>query len=547
MRKAAFGLAVGMMIAASFLAFTVFYPLTKGEGGPAFSASAVRTSFVNQDVQHDVPLAITVSGMPSGLSISRLSCSAGGGLVSCSVRATECEQSGNVFTCTLTISPLDYTSPSASGSYDPSSRRITLSGNRVTVHYSSADGSGEETMSFGDITITVIPVCGRNGCERQAGESPSACCVDCPCPAGQYCYTGNRPGGECVYVAQKEFYSAGLDPPSATAIPFLEGQQWHFTTRQEVRLRFNVGRNFTLSSIWYRADGKDYKLDCNWTEGSGNEGSGNEGFGNEGPGNNENNGNNENDEVDEVACSLVLPPVRSVQPVYERGVEFFALISYTENGVEHTQSLNTSAKIPITPIPSRQMPVEGCKEKLSVLDQRVETLTRFVSGIHDLCEIWDSDETQDDLEDAVNECCDSLQPEDCFCEQKRLELGILSVCAGQDHSCYLAVHSCLCDSLPHFDTLVSGYQSYSDHLEAVCSAADFTTMSSALSEMRTDIHTVQEAMDAIKKTCEPVTKKSDLCDKENFPTCSMESGLEEHGDINLEILSEPLPSSNQQE
>lgn len=494
MKYALLALVLAMLVAVSY---------SMSESELSFSATATKTNFVNQDRQHDVPLTITVQGMPADLSINAIDCSVGRGLAGCLGRATDCNVKDNVFSCTITISPLDYTSPSVASIFDPSSRAITLTDNKIIITYSSEDGSGKATVPFDDLVLRVVPVCGNSQCERSTGESAASCCIDCSCPTGQYCYTGNKATGECAFTIEKDFYISGISPSTATAIPFFQKGEWHFTTRMQASLGFNMVSDYELYSVWMRIQGNDYKLNCS-----------------------------------ESNCSFVLPPLKasSSGDLTEVNAEFFALISYEEDGIKQAQNLQTEVRIPVSP---QNTTVEGCKEKLNALDNRIETLSRSVKAIKSLCDYWAKEDTQYKLGIAVDECCKGLKTEDCSCEvsQRTNSDGSIDPYEGQDHSCYLCAKPCLCDNMDQFENLVSGYESYRENLGIVCSSTGTEQLFSSLTAMRNDISSVESSMNTIKQACEPVTKKSDKCQKDGFPTCSLESGLENHNDTDILVLS----------
>ena len=480
---------------------------------PGLTVTAGQTTFTDQETQQEMPVTILASPMPSGFYISRITCYFGNGLAPCTVRASECIQSGQSFRCTLTIAPVDYTANQAV--YDPSSRSMTFTGNRMTVEYSSSEGSGKATLALPDVSIIVIPSCGNNGCERIAGESPSNCCVDCGCPYGQYCYTGGSASGQCVDTSQKQFYVSGFEPRQATAVPFYGGGKYLFPTGIEAKFKFSVGRPFSVQAAGFRLEGKDYRLNCTQPGASG-----------------------------EVSCPVELPPINPQEAAVS--MDFFALISFKDSGVDQTQALQAQAKVPIT---VQRPPVENCMDKLNAIESKIGNLSDFVANYKELCKLWSDNKAK--LDEAANKCCNSKDENDCICGKD----GGGSVSQGpdpqtsgnsnqnykgQDQSCYLCANPCICDSLPSFDALLNAYKAYKEHLAGVCSATDLSSMKSALSSMRKDISKAAESMNAVKKACEPVTKKWNGCQSwPSFPDCKRESGLVKHESTKLGISSVP--------
>ncbi len=154
---------------------------------------------------HELLVPARLEGAPGGFEVTGTWCRLGGVYSTC-----ECERSGSTFTCSVTVPPVE--------ECDSGEFKVTDNGLKMTVQYMDGEDQRQKTVETGfpDVTVGSF-VCGENGCETWLGESMENCCMDCPCPGGDYCnyMPGEDPSsGECYpELSASDFRAASLDPP----------------------------------------------------------------------------------------------------------------------------------------------------------------------------------------------------------------------------------------------------------------------------------------------------------------------------------------------
>jgi hypothetical protein len=137
------------------------------------------TRVINCNEDHTIYIPVKVSNLPSDAIVRGATQSLGG-----DVEPVTCTKgSGEIFSCAVLVPAVEECD---TGEY-------WVGPNSMTLVIEHSDGSSKATKSmtvgFPDITIGSFG-CGNDVCESSLGEDQENCCLDCGCPAGEYCDWG---------------------------------------------------------------------------------------------------------------------------------------------------------------------------------------------------------------------------------------------------------------------------------------------------------------------------------------------------------------------
>jgi hypothetical protein len=169
-------------------------------------------------VEHEVPVLMHLNKYPSGIAVAPECYLADGGVscsITCQLVPSSVHEEYNM-SCIMTVPAIDYV---ISPHYDPDTREISLSPNRlnVSVYYNNGPNKAEKSFvqDMGEVVIKVIGHCGEGGCEDWLNEDQTNCCRDCGCDDfgdNYFCFLGGNPNGECLDNSTINLRVVGFEP-----------------------------------------------------------------------------------------------------------------------------------------------------------------------------------------------------------------------------------------------------------------------------------------------------------------------------------------------
>ncbi|RKY00318.1 MAG: hypothetical protein DRP54_05710 [Spirochaetes bacterium] len=143
--------------------------------------------------EHEISILAKIHNPPTGLHLDFYSYQLGGE-TGTAITCKEKHPGSGLFNCTVLVPEQP----------DCESSGIIFDDNHLNFTISFPDGSRTRTMELSAklpaITLTPIFHCGEYGCETEFGENSENCCIDCGCPAGEFCnyHPTLDPYGTCI-------------------------------------------------------------------------------------------------------------------------------------------------------------------------------------------------------------------------------------------------------------------------------------------------------------------------------------------------------------
>ncbi len=164
------------------------------------------TRVINCNEDHVIYIPVKVNNPPSDATAKSFRYRLAG-----HVEPTTCtEGSSGVFSCAVNVPAVGDCN---TGDYSVGPNSITM-----VIGYSDGETirTKELTASFPNVTIGSFE-CGNLACESGLGESQSSCCLDCMCPAGEYCDWGGAGSvpsdAKCKDpITDSDLYMVSIDP-----------------------------------------------------------------------------------------------------------------------------------------------------------------------------------------------------------------------------------------------------------------------------------------------------------------------------------------------
>jgi len=481
-----------VLISISFvLVLTLTYHTVLSIGGPlewlTIEASLEKTHFTNQEKTHEVYVRIKLYNKPDDISIIYASCKLGNDIY-CEIDKDSCYLSGDEYECKLYIPSIHYTS---SRFYNKNKKQLIISSNEIKLTFLSGDSTRSFTDELEDITIDVVPVCGKYGCESELGENKDTCCLDCGCGEGEFCYTGNKTEGECVSLSQINAV-VKIDPKEVACTPFDYANQCGFTEKVEFSQFFgSMYEEYNVLEAGLEYDNRFYYLICE-----------------------------NHPEKSYILCPFIIPDMKEIAKV-KKNVNVFSSITFLSEDVLRTKNLENSVDVGI--VPETQGVNTYLQQKKHLDYELLVKLKRFMTVAETQCDIFKNyEDTDRSYCRHCLLCCQEIPcTNTCGCEW-----GCSGLCSDE-----LAIY-CVCKNLiPHLQNLYITMKKYNELVLGIYSSTSIEELREKIEKIRTLVPEVEKIMSGIKEGCKPTGSVST---PECSPiSCSRESGLESHEKLNF--------------
>jgi hypothetical protein len=497
-----------LVIAILFVSLFISVIVAESSGGElenplkdlTIKVSLETTHFTNQEETHETYLKIKLYQHPDEFDINYITCNFGGSYETyCGINQESCTLSGSEYTCKLTIPSINYT---ASPFYDSSKKQIILSPNTVIITFISGAFTRTLSSGFEDISIDVVPVCGKYGCESDLGENPDTCCIDCNCEGERFCYTGNKPEGECISLSQTNILTQ-FTPKTMTCTPFDYANQCGFTEKVDISQILNIGyKNYSLLEAGSKYEKRFYYLICQGQT-----------------------------KKSYLICPFMLPDLKGMSPV-TRQIDFFHTITYMLENVLRTQNIEDAGSINIVP---ESQGVNTYAQQKAHLDSELQKLAKFIEVTQAKCDIFKS------LRSGFESCCEHCIICCPCCPDPKCPCagccscgcgGCLSLCCDD-----LAIE-CVCGILNPLQSLYNHMSQYSQYVLDIYKATSMAQLQQTLQKIRPLIPLIKKDMEDIIKPCVPRGDCDAVC---CGTSCSRNSGLQSHEELNVGANITPDP------